>query len=87
METNTNPAAAAGKGKGKGNSKAKGPAKPKAYVVIGAEGVAAVDKLCAALEASIGFRPTPAQILLRLIAQAAEAAQKPAGEATEAQAS
>jgi hypothetical protein len=85
----TNPTAPAA---GKGNSNkapkgAKGAAKPKRYVVLGAEGVAAVDALCASVEKSIGFKPTQAQILLRLIAQATEAAQKPAGEATAPQAS
>jgi hypothetical protein len=97
MNTQTTPASAAaagGKKTGISKSVAKGAPKPKRYVVLGADGVAALDKLCAALEKSIGFRPTQAQVALRLIAQAQEkaeataaTAQAPAGEATAASAS
>ena len=72
----------AGKGK---KSAAKGAAKPKRYIVLGEAGVAAVEALCASVEKSIGFKPTQAQIVLRLIAQATEAAQKPAAAANATQ--
>jgi hypothetical protein len=91
MNAQTNPAAlstvpAAGKGK----KAAKGATKPKRYIVLGEAGVAAVDALCTSVEKTIGFKPTQAQIVLRLIAQATEAAaagQKPADAATATQGS
>ena len=80
MNTTTTPASnAAATGKGKGNSKgtaAKGEPKAKGYVTIGTEGVAQVEALCAAVEQTIGFRPTQAQIVLRLVKQATEQAAK-----------